>query len=191
MRPKQLAIVIAAAVLAVAGVGVVLINRATPPSRPEIRDHDAADKAIEQLLRMDARFKAGVNLMAYSQALADVLYAVDAFEASGEAATMPGVATSIAEARAHYEWVGRTWPMKLERVTRHTLEEVPNDEDSAHYFGPTPEASRAAAQEVRDWAMNSGEPERYIDQLVVRVLARAGDLARAARQELQASTTGT
>jgi hypothetical protein len=39
--------------------------------------------------------------------------------------------------------------------------------------------------------MNSREPERYIDQLVVRVLARAGDLARAARRELQAATVGT
>lgn len=190
MRPKQLAIVIAAAVLAVASVGVVLVNRAPPPSRPKIRDQDAADRAIEQLLRMDARFKAGISLTAYSEGLADVLFAVDAFEASGEAANMPGVATKIGGAVAHYEWVGRIWPMKLERVTRYTLEEIPNEEDSVRFFGPTPEASRAAVQAVRDWAMNSGEPERYIDQLVVRVLARAGDLARGARQELQAATIG-
>lgn len=193
MRPKQLTVVIAASVLAVAvaGVGAVFVDRVPAPSRPEIRDHDAADRAIEQLLRMDARFKAGISLTAYSQGLADVLYAVDAFEASGEAANMPGVATKIGGAVAHYEWVGRIWPMKLERVTRYTLEEIPNEEDSARFFGPTPEASRAAVQAVRDWAMNSGEPERYIDQLVVRVLARAGDLARAARQELQAAPIGT
>lgn len=189
MQSKQLAIVIAA-VLTVGSVGVVFVGRDAAPSRPEIRDHDAADDAIEQLLRLDARFKAGISLMAYSQGLADVLYAVDAFESSGEAASMPRVAASIAEARAHYEWVGRTWPMKLGKLTRYTLE-VPNEEDSARYFGPTAEVSRAAAEEVREWAMNTGDLENYIDQLVARVLARSGDLARDARRELQALTAGS
>jgi DNA-binding MurR/RpiR family transcriptional regulator len=126
--------------------------------------------------------------MAYSEALADVLYAADAFEASGEVASMPRVAAAIGEARAHYVWVGRTWPMKLGRLSRYTLE-VPNEEDAARYFGPTVEVSRAAAEEVRDRATDTGDLESYIDQLVARVLSRAGDLARDARRELQALTS--
>jgi hypothetical protein len=189
MQPKQLAIVVAT-VLAVGGIGVVLVGRDAAPSLPEIRDHEAADAAIEQLLRLDARFEAGISLMGYSEGLADVLYAVDAFYASGEAASMPGVAASIGEARAHYQWVARIWPMKLGKLTRNTLE-VPNEEDSGRYFGPNEEASRAAVQGVRDWAMATGDLENYIDQLVARVLTRAGDLAREARKELQAITAGT
>jgi hypothetical protein len=189
MQTKQLAIVFAAA-LSIVSVGVVIIGHDAAPSRQEIRDHDAADAAIEQLLRLDARFKAGINLLSYSEDLAAVLYAVDAFDASGEAAGMPGVAAAISESHAHYEWVRRIWPAKLGKFTRYTLEEVPNDEDAARYFGHTPESSRAAVQEVREWAMNSREPERYIDLLVARVLSRAGDLGRDARKQLQTLTAG-
>ena len=106
---------------------------------------------------------------------------------------MTSVASAIGEARAHYEWVGRVWQMKLGSQGR-AVWEVPDEADSVRYFGPTPETSSAAAQEVRDWALARGSQygpdlEGYIDQLVVRVLGRAGDLAREARRDLQAATT--
>jgi hypothetical protein len=194
MKPRQLATILAAVALTISGVGVVLVSRDAAPSRPEVRDHDAADEAIEQLLRMDARFKAGISLMAYSEGLADVLFAVDAFEASGEATQMPGVADAISAARAHYQWVARVWPMKIGTQGR-AVWEVPDDEDAARYFGSTPEASIAAAQEVREWALARGSEygpdlEGYIDQLVARVFARAGDLGRDARRDLKALKTG-
>jgi hypothetical protein len=191
MKSKHLAIVVAAVALTVAGAGVVFISRNAAPA---VRDHDAADKAIEQLLRMDARFEAGINLMVYSQTLADVLFAVDTFEASGEAAQMPGVAASIYAARAHYQWAARVWPMRPGSLGM-ALWELPNKEDAALYFGPTPEESIAAVQEVRDRALALGSEDRpfladYVEQLVPRVLARAGDLGREARRELQSLTAG-
>ena len=66
MHSKQLAIVIAAVALTASGVGVVFIGGDSAPANPAVQDHDSADEAIEQLLRMDARFKAGISLMAYS-----------------------------------------------------------------------------------------------------------------------------
>ena len=194
MKVSPRSAIIGAAILTIAGLGVVLEGRDTAPSHPDVPAHDAADDAIEQLLRLDARFKAGISLMTYSEGLAEVLYAVDSFDASGQASSMPQVAVMIGQARSHYEWVGRIWPMKLGPQGR-AVWDVPDDADSARFFGPTPDASRAAAQEVRDWALARGsgygpDLDGYIDQLAARVLGRGGDLARVARRELQALVSG-